>query len=258
MTGKDVGEPESRRAYLSHGATFTLNGANSITIAGTHAYITCDRGLVIVDINNPVEPRVVSEIGAPALKNPRAVQIQFRYAFVCDSEGVKIIDVTDPHHARAVEGAVVPLAEANNIYLVRTYAYVAAGKQGLAIIDIENPEKPRLDQVFNAGGQINDAHDVKVGMTNVSLFAYVADGHNGLRVVQLTSPEAVAGNFGFSPRPNPELVASAHTKGPALAVFEAICQAVQSLRQFQEAESRRIRLFRSTEVNDERAESLDE
>ena len=199
-----------------------LNGANSITIAGTHAYITCDRGLVIVDINNPVEPRVVSEIGAPALKNPRAVQIQFRYAFVCDAEGVKVIDVTDPEHARAVSGAVVPIAEANNIYVVRTYAYVAAGKQGLVILDVEQPEHPRIDQVFNAGGEINDARDVKVGMTNVSLFAYIADGHNGLRVVQLTSPESTPGNNGFSPRPNPELIATRHTHSPALAISKGL------------------------------------
>jgi hypothetical protein len=199
-----------------------LNGANNITIAGTHAYITCDRGLVIVDINNPFEPRLVGEIGAPALKNPRAVQIQFRYAFVCDADGVKVIDVTDPDHARAVEGAVVPLAEANNIYLVRTYAYVAAGKQGLVILDIERPDHPRIDQIFNASGQINDAHDVKVGMTNVSLFAYIADGHNGLRVVQLTSPESTPGNYGFSPRPNPELIATAHTHGSALAISKGL------------------------------------
>ncbi|MEN3335004.1 MAG: hypothetical protein V7641_4369 [Blastocatellia bacterium] len=210
------------RRALTWNPNGVLNGANNITIAGTHAYITCDRGLVIVDINNPFEPKVVAEVGAPALKNPHAVQIQFRYAFVCDADGVKVVDVTDPAKPRVADGAVVPLAEANNIYLVRTYAYVAAGKQGLAIIDIENPEKPRLEQTFDAGGKINDAHDVKVGMTNVSLFAYIADGHNGLRVVQLTSPETRPTNYGFSPRPTPQLIASAHTKGPALAVSEGI------------------------------------
>jgi hypothetical protein len=199
-----------------------LNGANNITIAGTHAYITCDRGLVIVDINNPLKPRVVGEIGHPHIKNPRAVQIQFRYAFVCDADGVKVVDVTNPDQASPVAGAFVPLAEANNIYLVRTYAYVAAGKQGLAIIDIERPDRPRIDQIFNAGGAINDARDVKVGMTNVSLFAYLADGANGLRVIQLTSPEWTRGNYGFSPRPTPRLIAARRTRGPALAVSEGL------------------------------------
>src|SRR5262249_17483659 len=108
-----------------------LNGANAITIAGTHAYITCERGLVIVDINDPLKPKVVGQIGAPFIKGARAVQIQFRYAFVCDTDGVKVVDVTDPAQARPVETGIVPIAEANNIYLVRTYAYVAAGKQGL-------------------------------------------------------------------------------------------------------------------------------
>ena len=218
------GNPQNNflKRALTWNPNGVLNGANNITIAGTHAYITCDRGLVIVDINDPFKPRIAGEIGAPALKGARAVQIQFRYAFVCDSEGVKVIDVTDPDHARAVSGAVVPLAEANNIYLVRTYAYVAAGKQGLVILDIEQPEQPRIEQVFNAGGQINDARDVKVGMTNVSLFAYVADGHNGLRVVQLTSPESVPGNFGFSPKPNPELISTKHMHGEALAISKGL------------------------------------
>lgn len=217
------GDP--RNNFLKRALTWNpdgiLNGANNITIAGTHAYITCDRGLVIVDINEPLKPRVVGVIGEPFLKKPRAVQIQFRYAFVCDSEGVKVIDVTFPERARPVEGAFVPLEQANNIYLVRTYAYVAAGKQGLAIIDIENPEKPKLDQIYNADGKINDARDVKVGMSYVSLFAYIADGHNGLRIVQLTSPET-PGHYGFSPRPTPQLIATYHTHGPALAISEGL------------------------------------
>lgn len=217
------GDPKNN--FLKRALTFNpnglLNGANNITIAGTRAYITCDRGLVVLDINDPLKPRVVAEIGSPALKNPRAVQVQFRYAFVCDAEGVKVIDLTDQDKPHPISSAVVPLSDARSIYVVRTFAYVAAGKQGLVILDIERPEQPRIDQIYGADGKINDANDVKVGMTNVSLFAYVADGHNGLRVVQLTSPNT-AGNDGFSPRPEPHLIASHHTHGPALAVSEGL------------------------------------
>jgi hypothetical protein len=199
-----------------------LKGANNIIVAGTRAYITCDRGLVVVDLTDPLKPKITAEIGEPFIKKPRAVQIQFRYAFVCDEEGVKVLDATDPDRPRPIEGAVVAMEDAHSIYPVRTYAYVAAGKQGLVILDIENPEKPRIDQVYNAEGKINDAHDVKVGMTNVSLFAYIADGHNGLRVVQLISPEEGVGGYGFSPRPTPHLVATFHSHAPALAVSEGI------------------------------------
>jgi len=69
---------------------------------------------------------------------------------------------------------------------------------------------------------LNDARGVKIGFTNASLFAYVADGHNGLRVLQLTSPERTPWYEGFSPRPAPQLIATYHTHGPALAVSKGL------------------------------------
>ena len=63
---------------------------------------------------------------------------------------------------------------------------------------------------------------VKIAMTNASLFAYVADGRNGLRIVQLTSPETMPTYAGFSPRPEPQLIATFKTKGEALAVSKAL------------------------------------
>jgi hypothetical protein len=89
-------------------------------------------------------------------------------------------------------------------------------------VDVEHPEQPRLDQTFNAGGEISDANDVKLGMVSSSLFAYIADGRNGLRVVQLFSPPDNPAFGGFSPRPTPKLVATYHTHGPALAVSKGI------------------------------------
>ena len=115
-----------------------------------------------------------------------------------------------------MQGASVPLADAHDVYVARTYAYVANGKEGIAIIDVEQPEKPRLDQTYNADGKLNDVHQVKVAMTNASLFAYVADGKNGLRILQLTSPETMPEYAGFSPRPQPVLIATFKTKGEAL------------------------------------------
>jgi len=197
-----------------------LTGAVNITLAGHYAYVLAPKGLFVVDLDNPLKPRIVATVGAPHLVGPRSVAVQFRYAFVTDTEGLKVIDVTDPVKPRPVPNGVVRLTDARGVYLARTYAYVAAGRQGLAIVDIERAETPVLDQLYDAGGAINDARDVKVGMTNASLFAYVADGKNGLRVVQLTSPEETPTYLGFSPRPQPRLIATARTRGPALAVSE--------------------------------------
>ena len=92
----------------------------------------------------------------------------------------------------------------------------------MAIIDVKLPERPRLDQLFQAEGKLNDARQVKVAMTNASLFAYVADGKNGLRIVQLTSPETMATYAGFSPRPEPQLIATFKTGDEALAVSKGL------------------------------------
>jgi hypothetical protein len=215
------GDP--RNNFLKRALAFNpngmLDGASNITIAGIYAYITCDKGLAVVNLDNPLEPKLVTVMSG--FKEPHAVAVQFRYAFVTDKEGLKVVDVTLPEKPRLVEGSLVPMADAHNLYLARTYAYVAAGKEGLVIVDIERPEKPKIDQTFNAEGKINDAHDVKVGMTANSLFAYVADGKNGLRVIQLMSPEENSNIFGFSPRPtSPKLIATYPVE--ALAVSKGI------------------------------------
>src|ERR1700751_4991642 len=214
------GDP--RNNFLKRALAFNpggiLNGARRITIAGTYAYMLCDRGLVVVDLDNPLKPRVAAEIGAPALDSPQGIAIQFRYAFVVDRAGLKILDVSDLGNPRPVSGALVSLEDARNIYVARTYAYVAAGKQGIAIVDVEKPEEPKLEQTFTADGKLTDPRDIKIGIVDASALSFVADGRNGLRVLQILSPEDSQNSYGFSPRPTPKLIATYRTRGPALSV----------------------------------------
>ncbi|MEK6674576.1 MAG: hypothetical protein AABZ47_02855 [Planctomycetota bacterium] len=210
------------RRALAFNPDGILNGAVYMTLAGHWAYICCDRGLVIVDLSNPLEPRVAAQIESPQIDNPRAVAVQFRYAFVTDRDGLKVVDITDPEHAYIVESSLVPMADAHRLYVARTYAYVAGGREGLLIVDIESPEHPKLAMTFTADGKIDDARDVKIGMANASVFAYVADGKNGLNVIQLTSPRDTPGYGGFSPRPTPQWIATFATKGPALALSKGL------------------------------------
>jgi hypothetical protein len=186
-----------------------LAGAKHVQIVGHYAYVSCDAGLVVIDIDEPLKPKITSVVDGRSLKQPKSVAVQFRYAYVCDEEGVKVLDITDL--AKPVPKSMIRMPEAHNIYLARTYAYVAAGSRGLVILDTTKAEEPRVDQVFTAGGCLNDVHDVKLGITYNSLMAYIADGHNGLRVVQLTSPET-PGYEGFSPRPTPRLIATYRPK----------------------------------------------
>jgi hypothetical protein len=211
--------------FLHRDVTFNpdglLTGARSITIVGVYAYVCCDAGLVVVSLADPKHPVVTAVVDQHWLHNPRAVAAQFRYALVADDEGVKVLDVTLPEHPRPLSKVGIPGVE--SIYWARTYAYLACGKAGLVILDVENPEAPRIDQVFDAGGCINDLRDVKLGITYSSEFGYLADGRNGLRVVQLTSP-LTPGNMGFGPRPTPQLIATYQLPhgAPVLGVGKAL------------------------------------
>ena len=211
--------------FVKREVTFNPNGilcgARSITIVGTYAYICCDAGVVIVDIADAKNLQVVHVLGEDFVSHPTAVQVQFRYGFICDHHGIKVIDTTDIAHPKPVTA--LELEGCHNIYLARNYAYVAGGHQGLIILDITDPAKPLVDQIYNAGGQICDLHDVKLGVTYASQYAYLADGENGMRVLSLTSPEQ-HDNHGYSPRPQPCLIATFPIPhhGHALAIAKGV------------------------------------
>ncbi len=208
--------------YFTRALTFNpgdaLKGASAIHVAGRWLFISCDKGLTIIDIDKPLEPRIVANV--PELANATGIGVQFRYAFVTDRNGFHTVDITDASQPRVV--AHLPLTDARSVYVARTYAYVAGGAQGIVIVDIERPEQPKVDQTFNADGKLIDTTDVKVASTNASTFAYVADGKGGLKVVQLLSPEWTPAYAGFSPRPSPRLIAWRRTAGPALAVSKGL------------------------------------
>jgi hypothetical protein len=200
-----------------------LTGATFVAAAGHRLYMTTPRGLYVIDVGEDGnKPRIVGELTNGFLRNPRCVAIQFRYGFISDDDGLKIVDLTEPTRPVPIPRATVRLNHAGRLYVARTYAYVANGPEGLAIIDVENPERPFIDQMFNAGGALNDTRAVQIGSVNASQFALVADGKNGLRVVQLISPDTVPGAQGFSPRPNPKLIATYHMKGEAICVSRGL------------------------------------
>jgi hypothetical protein len=194
------GDPDNN--FLDHERVIRFNPEHNLDgaihgyMAGTNLYIVCKRGLVVVDIHDPLHPKITNGL---ALTGARAIAAQFRYAFVSDNDGVKVVELES---LKVV--ATVQLAHAGRLYAARTYLYVPNGQDGLAIVDITNPEKPKIDQVF----PLEDARAVQIGSVNASEFALVANGKHGLAVLQLISPDTVPGHMGFSPRPNPKLIAS--------------------------------------------------
>jgi len=207
------------RRALTWNPNEVLSGARHITIGGNYLYIVTPRGLVIVGIEDPLQPTLVAQL---PLNSPQATALQFRYLFVVDADGLKTIDVTNPAAPRIVSNNTVAIRDGHRVYVARTYAYVAAGAEGLVIVDATRPEALREYQRFNANGQLRDSRDVVVASTNASLFAYVADGAGGLKVLQLTSPASQPKFYGFSPEPKPQLIAQYPTAKAALSLSKGL------------------------------------
>lgn len=218
-----LSDGEPRNNFLKRAVTWNaqgiLTGARHITLAGHFAYVATPRALVVVDLDDPLHPRLAASV---AMADPRASALQFRYLWVTTARGLEVLDVTRLDRPRPLPAATVPIADARRVYVARTYAYVAAKRDGLIIIDVKNPEAPAIYQRYTAGGKLDDAEDVVIGSTNASLFAYVADGVNGMKVLQLMSPASQPNFYGFSPKPMPELIAWARTKQPALAMSKGL------------------------------------
>jgi len=223
VTTLQDGEPRNnflKRALTWNGSGETrgiLNGAQHLTVAGHRVYVSTTRGVVVLDLDQPLQPRVLSVI---PLDNVRATALQFRYLFAVSERGLEVVDVTDATQPRVLD-AMVPLSNAQRVYVARTYAYVANGKDGLAIIDVEKPQSPRLYLQYNADGRLKNVHDVIVGSTNASLFAYVADD-SGVHTLQLTAPDTQPKFYGFSPEPKPQWIAWRPTPRPALALSKGL------------------------------------
>lgn len=226
------GEPRNNfidRAMIDGAANWNpdgvLDGAVHATIGGHLLYVAATAGIVVVDLDEPLQPQLVSVI---PMQGARASALQFRYLFVTNDEGLQVVDVTDVAQPHLVEDNTIALDDAQRVYVARTYAYVAAGSDGLVIVDVKRPTDMRYLQSFSGDTEnpdslrLIDSRDVVVATTNASLFAYVADGTGGLKVVQLTSPSSQPKFYGFSPEPRPEIIAQYSTDTPALSLSKGL------------------------------------
>src|SRR5260221_801859 len=136
------GEPRNNflRRALQWNPDGVLKGATHVTLGGHYAYVAADAGIVVVDLDDPLQPRLAARV---AIAGARASALQFRYLFVASAAGLEVIDVTLPEKAHLVEGARVALADARRVYVARTYAYVAAGRVGASISYVLKAQEPR-------------------------------------------------------------------------------------------------------------------
>ncbi|MDB5718420.1 MAG: repeat protein precursor, partial [Sphingomonas bacterium] len=115
-----MADGEARNNFLKRALTWNekdvLKGARHITLAGHIAYVTTDAGLAVIDLDDPLRPRLTATV---PLRDARATAVQFRYLWVTTADGLQLMDVTSLTQPRLIPAATVPLADARRVYLAR-------------------------------------------------------------------------------------------------------------------------------------------
>ncbi|UUO06895.1 hypothetical protein M4951_00945 [Blastopirellula sp. J2-11] len=151
---------KSRPQVVSHVQVTTADdGAYCVTMHGNYALVGTVFGhpnrLVVVNVENPVKPRIVGEVLAPHLSQVIGVVVGDRMYAACwpwDAMAVinlaRLSDTTMP----SLEGELVDerLGEPNRCAVVGDRAYLPMVRgDGVAVVDISNPAKPRFLTSFS-------------------------------------------------------------------------------------------------------------
>ncbi|MFW9993346.1 MAG: LVIVD repeat-containing protein [Candidatus Odinarchaeota archaeon] len=137
------------------GQVASLDDATDVHVVDSIAYVS-DMGdhatnnrIVIIDVFNPLEPQVLSEISIPAA---HTLQVVDNIAYVANGRyGLTIIDVSDPSHPCVLSS----FSDGGEIYAVCVYGDFAfagdAEEEIVEIIDIQDPFNPVEVGQFQTG-----------------------------------------------------------------------------------------------------------
>lgn len=157
-----------------------------IDVAEPFAYLVNGRGLLMVDVSDPVTPELVNRVGTGA--GALGVRVEGSLAYLAaDGAGLTVVDVTHPDATAMTAVALSGHEPVNDVVVRDERAYVAAGSNGLLILDLADPDAPGVIGVAGVTG----------GADCVALdgeFALAANGE-GFYVIDVwdpTSPQIVA------------------------------------------------------------------
>ena len=153
--------------------TNALQHACGIAVSGHYAYVTSAYAgrLTIIDISNPLSPKIVASLHDPAFPFPVDVAVQGNDAYVASQSGGKfaVVDVSTPSAPRVV-GSLTNTTLLAGAYRVRVrgnFAYVSADSHAtVSAIDISNPLKPRIAASLTDSSHLNHTTGLDIDPTS--------------------------------------------------------------------------------------------
>jgi len=170
---------------LAEGGSYTPIGRlvggspTDVAIAGGHAYVAAGGALVVADVSDAANPRMVAYCDTPG--DASAVAVAGSYAYVADDYlGLRVISIANPLHPIEVGSCDIPEG-AFHVAVSGNYAYVGDASQGLRVVNISNPASP-----VEVGSCNMPASATAVAVSGA--YAYVAAAASGLRVIHVADP----------------------------------------------------------------------
>lgn len=172
---------------------YLRGGIRGVAVANGFAYCSLDTGgLLVVDVSNPAEPRIVGSAETNSGDTADGVAVGGDYAYVAAaSGGVVIFDVANPAAPRRLSSWVRPGADVGRIVLSDKYAYLLSTHLGyeVDILDISKAENPQhlvtyKNQFTNESGFIGVAAAQRAVVDG--RYAYLAGG--GLVILNVSNP----------------------------------------------------------------------
>jgi len=121
-----------------------------VAVEDQTAYVVNNRGLVILDIQNPDRPKKLGDLRN--LWPSFCVEISGTYAYVGGEGGLAVIDISDPKRPREV-GQLLKAETVNTVKVLDDIAYVVNSANTLKILAIDAPELPQEIGEFSDGGR---------------------------------------------------------------------------------------------------------
>lgn len=142
----DVADPDDPRV-IGTGST----GGFAIAVAGNHAYVAGEAGLVVIDVSDPAHPSQTGQLAPRPHNYDTAVALSGSFACVFEidyfgANFLRVIDVSDPSQPRLAAELDLPVWDCYSMAASGSSLYVAGDV--LLVIDVSDPEAPFIRETL--------------------------------------------------------------------------------------------------------------
>ena len=162
---------------------FSTSGYSQDIIAvDTLLYIAQgEGGLVIINISDPKNPKIVSEVTSELRGYSYKLAIKDSIVYIAAGNfGISVVQISDPYHP-AVTVNNLPMKPARNLYVMGDYLFTAVSEQGFNISEISYPSQPDVRSTTYTPGYAQS-----VTATTDSNYLLVACGEMGFAMMDIS------------------------------------------------------------------------